>query len=124
MGIPEVTIAEDPAFGGENSFAVVDMLYVQPRVLALLRGEVQIHSLLLTHPKLELIRNEKGTWNFTTVLNGQSVSLSGLRIEDGQVAVTDRTDRGTRAVYDHIDLTLRDYAPSKSFSLNGFTKKP
>jgi len=122
--IPEVIISEDPAFGVENSFAAIDMLYVQPRVLSLLRGEIQIQSLRLIHPKLELIRNKDGAWNFTSVLNGRSLSVPSLRIEDGQVAVTDRSDREARAVYDHIDLTLRDYAPNKSFSLNASAHLP
>ena len=39
-------------------------------------------------------------------------------ITDGQIAVTDLQKHQPRAVYDHIDVTLKDYAPGKPFSLD------
>jgi uncharacterized protein involved in outer membrane biogenesis len=45
-------------------------------------------------------------------------SLGELQITDGQIAVTDFQKHQSRAVYDHIDATLKDYAPGKPFSLD------
>jgi uncharacterized protein involved in outer membrane biogenesis len=122
--IRDAVISEGPALGSENPFAAIDLLYVQPRVLPLLRGVVQTKSVLLVNPKLELIRSESGTWNFTSFLEGRSLSLSQLRIDNGQVAITDRLEREPRAIYDHINLTLHDYRPGKSFSMEASAQLP
>jgi uncharacterized protein involved in outer membrane biogenesis len=122
--IQNAVIAEDPAYGTDHSFAVIDALYVQPRILPLFRGTVSIHSLQLGGPKLELIRDDKGAWNFTSLLDGQPLSLAKLKIENGQVAITDRFEREPRAVYDHIDITLHDYQPRKPFSVEARLHMP
>src|SRR5207248_10837686 len=44
-------------------------------------------------------------------------SLSELAIQDGLVAVTDLQKRQPRAVYDHIDGTLNDFAPGQPFAV-------
>jgi len=49
---------------------------------------------------------------------GGSFSLDELKITDGRVAVTDRQKNQPRSVYDHIDLTVRDYAADKPFSID------
>src|ERR1035438_10119640 len=49
---------------------------------------------------------------------GQAFALDELKIADGQVAITDFQKHQPRAVYDHIDLTLKDYAPNQPFSLD------
>ncbi len=41
-----------------------------------------------------------------------SITLDGLRVEDGQVAVEDRTGF-TRDVYKHIDLTVNGVGPNR-----------
>ena len=45
-------------------------------------------------------------------------TLSELKITDGQIAITDYQKHQPRAVYDHIDVTLKDYAPGQPFSLD------
>jgi uncharacterized protein involved in outer membrane biogenesis len=122
--VHKASISESPAFGAEHSFAEVDMLTVRPRVFPLLRGVVEIQSVLLSHPSLEVIRNEKGVWNFTTLLEGRPLSLAKLKVEDGRVSITDQLERQPRAVYDHIDLTLYDYVPGKAFSIEAQAHLP
>ncbi|MGO9519411.1 MAG: AsmA-like C-terminal region-containing protein, partial [Candidatus Korobacteraceae bacterium] len=46
------------------------------------------------------------------------------QIADGQIAITDDLKHQPRAVYDHIDLTLKDYAPGKPFSIDATTHLP
>ncbi len=107
----------------------------------LLAKNIEVSSLTLEKPKIELIRNEAGVWNFATL--GQkpasapaapagkpvqpatqpaaqpgAFQLSKLAISDGQIAVTDYQKHQSRAVYDHIDLTLKDYAPNQPFALD------
>ncbi len=112
----------------------------------LLAKNIEVSSLTLEKPKIELIRNAAGVWNFATL--GQKPAgapapaapaapaakpapsgaqpaaqpggfqLSKLAITDGQIAVTDYQKHQSRAVYDHIDLTLKDYAPNQPFALD------
>jgi uncharacterized protein involved in outer membrane biogenesis len=46
------------------------------------------------------------------------LALDRLRITDGQVALTDYQKHQSRAVYDHIDLALKNFAPNKAFDID------
>lgn len=48
---------------------------------------------------------------------GSPVTLGKLQINNGQVAVTDEHAKTPRTVYNHIDLTLTNFAPDKQFNL-------
>ena len=45
------------------------------------------------------------------------LTLANLFINDGQVAITDLQKHQSRAVYDHIDLNVNDFAPDQQFSM-------
>lgn len=129
-----VAIADDPAFGAGRIFAQADEVYVRVRVWPLLRGEVEIDALDLARPRVELIRAADGRWNFESLgrkgagepaaTAQRSFSLSELRIVDGQLAVTDPRRQPARIVYDHIDLTLEDYAAGQPFFLEATVHLP
>ncbi len=120
--VENVEIAEDPAFRAGRPFAQVQKLFIRPRLLPLLHHEVEIQSLQLDRPAMELIRNEQGIWNFSTLARGKqqgaessTVSLGSLKIYDGQIGFTDRQQATPRAVYDHIDLVVSDFSTEKPF---------
>ncbi len=54
----------------------------------------------------------------------QNFSLGDLVIHDGQISLTDMTKSKTPAVYDHIDLTLKDFAPDKPFTIDAAAHLP
>ncbi len=131
-----VGIGDDPKFGSAP-FAQVQQLNVSVKLLPLLSKNVEIESLELERPKIELIKNPQGVWNFSTIGSGPNapaapankpqqpaggegnqISLGELKIVDGQIAVTDEQKRQPRAVYDHIDLTLKNFAPGEPFSID------
>jgi uncharacterized protein involved in outer membrane biogenesis len=143
--VDNVTIGEDPSFHSNVPFAQVKQLAVHVKLFPLLSKKIEISSLTLEQPKIELIRNAAGIWNFGSL--GQKptaapakpsahaapapatpaaqpgtqpagVELSKLSIKDGQIAVTDEQKHQPRGVYDHIDLTLKDFAPNQPFSLD------
>jgi uncharacterized protein involved in outer membrane biogenesis len=145
MGFPlrvqvqNVAIAEDPRFHATVPFAQVHEMDISVKLLPLLTKSVQISSLTLNRPTIELIKDAAGVWNFASLGEGPAAaappspaqkpaaapppsgggfSLDELKIKDGQVAVTDLQKYQPRAVYDHIDLTLSDFAPGKPFSLD------
>ncbi len=141
--VDNVTIGEDPSFHSNVPFAQVQQLDVHVKLFPLLAKKIEISSLTLQQPKIELIRNAAGVWNFGSLgqkpaapakpsapaaqapatpaapaAQPSGVELSKLSIKDGQIAVTDYQKHEPRAVYDHIDLTLKDFAPNQPFSLD------
>ena len=136
--VQNAVIGEDPAFKSTAPFAQISEMLVAVKLAPLLQKKVEIDSLTLKDPKIELIRNAQGKWNFSSLGNSQPTAqpqqpaaktpqptpqpqpqekqafeLGRLDITNGQVAVTDFQKKQPRAVYDHIDLTLNGYAPGK-----------
>src|SRR5688572_15115633 len=60
-------IGDDPSFGGGKPFAQADELSVSVQLIPLLRREVEVNSLELRRPRIELIRNRQGVWNFSSL---------------------------------------------------------
>lgn len=160
-------IGEDPrfSFNQNRPFATAEQLAVSVKLLPLLRKDLQVKSLELDRPHIELVRNQQGVWNFATL--GQEpkpapsveaakkmpppaqsqpktppgqptqtagaepgkpaagqLTLANLSIVDGQVAITDLQKHQSRAVYDHIDLSVNDFAPDKAFSIKAAAHLP
>jgi uncharacterized protein involved in outer membrane biogenesis len=119
--VNDAVIGEDPQLNSGRPFATAGSLVVRPRLIPLLRREFEIKSLQLDHPAVELVRNEKGVWNFSTLFkdNGgtgtSKVVLDQIKIYDGTVGITDRQEKAPRAVYDHIDFIVSNFGPTNSF---------
>jgi AsmA protein len=123
-----VVISELPEFSTGQPFAEIQTFYVRPQFWPLLHKEIRIKSLQLQGAKLELVRSVQGIWNFADVQGhtsqNKSYSLDQMKLYDGQIAVTDMQQHRPRAVYDHIDLILNDFAPDKSFSIDAHAHMP
>jgi uncharacterized protein involved in outer membrane biogenesis len=128
-------IDEDPRFNTGNPFATAEKLTVSVRFWPLLREVVEIKSLELDRPRIELVKDAQGAWNFDTMgqdrkatppqkASSGQLELEHLLITDGQVAITDQQRRQPRAVYDHIDLDVSDFAPDRQFSVKGSALLP
>lgn len=127
--IDGVTIGESAAFSSPQPFAKANEVYVSVGLFSLISGNPNVKSVELTRPQIEIIRNQQGQWNFSSVgKSGQGgqpaseggskgVSLHKLKITDGQVALTDQLKNQPRAVYDHIDAELNDFSPGKPFNV-------
>ena len=126
--VQNAVVGEDKSFVTGRPFATVGELAVSVKLLPLLHKEVDINSLELSHPQIEMVRNAQGEWNFATLGSpsvpaqvGQKpagqLALAKLQINDGQVAITDFQKHQSRALYDHIDLTLTDFAPDREFAI-------
>ena len=134
--VDNFSISDDPRFS-TGPFAQARELDVSIALLPLITGKVEVNSLTLEQPNIQLVRNAQGVWNFSTIgqppagapgtppqqpapqpkpapapgtaQNGGGFELKNLQISDGQIAITDYQKRQPRAVYDHIDLSLRDW---------------
>lgn len=147
--VENAVIGEDPAFKTNRPFAQVEELYITAKLGPLLRREVQVDSIELRKPRIELVRNAQGVWNFASLghqapqppppaappvqqqqqkaeqaeqqqakQQPQQFAVENIRIRDGQVAITDVQKHQSRAVYDHIDLTVDGFQPGKAFDVN------
>src|SRR5271166_2953444 len=143
--VQDVSIGEDPRYHSNLPFADVGEMDISVKLFPLLSKTIAIESLTLKRPKIELIKDQTGVWNFASLgqapatpatgtapaqakpaanapspaaSSGSSFALDKLAISDGQVAVTDSQKHQARALYDHIDLTLNDFAPNQPFSID------
>ena len=144
--VNNVSIGEDPRFG-PGPFATIQQLDVSVKLLPLLSKDVEIQSLTLERPQIQVVRNKQGEWNYASLGKTQTpsqpgqpqanpqtppaqqpgqpapskgesqFSLSHLTINNGKVGYLDQ-QANTHGVYDNIDATLNDFAPGKTFDLN------
>ncbi len=65
--VENAVIGDDPNFRSQRPFAQAEELYVTAKLMPLLHGDVQMDSLELRKPQIELIRNPQGIWNFSSL---------------------------------------------------------
>jgi hypothetical protein len=74
--LENVIIGEDPAFGAEP-FAHVTAMQARLRLRTLWTGQIQLSSLTLQEPSLNLVKNAEGRWNFETLMLRAGPSAPG-----------------------------------------------
>jgi AsmA protein len=125
--VQNVQISDDPKFS-EAPFVKAQELNVSVQLMPLLHKDVEIDSLNLERPAVNLIKNSAGLWNFDSIgqgtktpqtgSSGQSFTLGALTITDGQLSILDQAKGKTPSVYDHIDVTLKNFSPATPFSVD------
>src|SRR6266404_2969709 len=65
--VENAVIGEDRQFAQRAPFAQAGELLVSAKLIPLLRGDVEVSSIELNNPKIELIRNQQGVWNFASL---------------------------------------------------------
>jgi hypothetical protein len=133
--VNNAVIGEDKDFQTGRPFGTAEQLKISLQLLPLLHKDIQVNSIELVHPQVELVRNPQGVWNFASLGNRtvkgattptkpesgaakKNFSLGELKLTDGTVGVTDLQKHQPRAVYDHIDLGLKNFAPGKAFDVS------
>jgi uncharacterized protein involved in outer membrane biogenesis len=143
-------ISDDARFSSAP-FVKAQELDVSVQLMPLLHKDVEINSVNLQRPVVNLIKNGAGVWNFASIgqvsegaPGGQSAptapapsgskppaaepsappstekpfSLGELTITDGQISVLDQGKGKTPSVYDHIDISLKNFSPDSAFTLD------
>src|SRR5438046_10369206 len=72
-------IAEDPNFSSAGPFIRAEKLDTRVSLSSLLGRNLEIQSIDLERPTLELIRNKRGDWNFSTFGAGGTPADAGSR---------------------------------------------
>ena len=149
--VDNVVVSEDPRFATGHPFAQAQELDVAIALFPLISRKIEVNSLTLQHPEIELVRDAQGVWNFSTIgkpassttgqpsvppqpapaqkpgtpaPNAGAFALKNLHINDGQVALTDYQKHQPRTVYNHIDVSLSNFAPGKPFSVSATVHLP
>ena len=118
--VMDLRVDEMAAFPSPLPFAAAKEIDVSVSLGSLLGKQIDVTSVLLKEPAIELIVSAKGVWNYADILGnssggaGRTLALDDLRIENGRVAVTDLQKHQARQVYDHIDVRLRGLAPGQT----------
>ena len=111
LSLNGMSVEETNEFGG-GVFLQADQVRANFGVFEFMRSRnLTLDTLTLTSPKIHLVKNEEGVWNWTTLGNGRTAnpgtaaavmlnlisadlskaSLNGVSILDGSVTLTDRT---------------------------------
>jgi len=127
--IESFTIGEDPAFSTGKPFAQAGEVFVSAGLFSLISGSPEVKSLLLDKPEIQLVKNAKGVWNFSTLgtnsgktNNSNEFSLENLQVNNARIGLTDQL-AGTSAT-GNVSMNLRAQSSkaensSLSFSGNG-----
>jgi uncharacterized protein involved in outer membrane biogenesis len=111
LRVQDVSVGENPPLLRAKEFAV------QAALWPLLRKQVQVRSLRLLEPVVEIVETSEGHWNYETpggAGGGALPAIAELIATDGQVGVTALGK--PRQLYEHIDLRLNDFAPGSTFN--------
>jgi hypothetical protein len=82
VGVENISIAEDPAFGREF-FLRADRMNASLRWMGLLRGHFEFGTMSLVRPSLNLVRNSQGRWNLEGWLPPARSNPSGASAASG-----------------------------------------
>jgi AsmA protein len=111
-----VTVGEDPRFGNEY-FLRAESIVASPRWRSLLTAKLELGTLELSHPSLNLVRNSEGRWNVESWLPPPSAAhaaqnsgaarsprvaaqLSRIEIDSGRINFSRGIDRRPFALED------------------------
>ncbi len=65
--VQDVTIGEDPRYKSNLPFADIGEMDISVKLFPLLSKTIAIESLTLKRPKIELIKDQAGVWNFASL---------------------------------------------------------
>jgi uncharacterized protein involved in outer membrane biogenesis len=134
--VQDLAIGDDPRFSPDAPFIKAQEMGVSFKLSSLLHKQIDISSLNLQRPSVNLIKNPAGVWNFASLghtsepakssqpqspsapPSAQRFSLNELTISDGQISVLDQQKSKVASLYNHIDITVKHFSPDKPFTIN------
>ncbi|MCU1303419.1 MAG: hypothetical protein JWQ87_3703 [Candidatus Sulfotelmatobacter sp.] len=77
FGVQDLAIADDPRFSPDSPFVKAKELDVSVKLLPLLHKQIEIDSLDLRQPTVNLIKNDAAQWNFASIGHPPEIGDSG-----------------------------------------------
>jgi AsmA protein len=128
----DVQIADDPKFS-QQPFVQAKALSIGAEVWPLITSkELKINSVRLDEPKIMLVKNAASKWNFeslgakndrkaTTPQAGPPLSVSSLKISDGEITVTQGAKRTT---YKSVNVEVSNFSDKSEFPFTVSAETP
>jgi AsmA protein len=130
LGAENIQIADDPAFS-TAPFIQAKSLAIGVEVGPLIFShQVRVTKLIIDTPSIQLIKGEKGAWNFssfgstTPSSSGQGAStvpdlaVNQLKIEKGSATVSSLAPHSRPSVYSNVALSVEQFSFTRSFPLS------
>ena len=133
----DVSVADDPNFSAAPFLTAKEVRIGVSLHRLIFAHEVHLRSFQIESPQITVIRAANGSWNFssigraavapTSAASGGSaiakksaealadLSVGLIVINDGRAIVTILPARGEPTVYDHVNLTARDFSFGSQF---------
>jgi AsmA protein len=139
MSIEDIAIADDPAFSA-RPFITAKAVTVGVDLLPLiLSRSLRVESFRLEQPRVVLLRNPSGRWNFSRIgaasnpqtspqtsgsAAAMSVMIQKFAIAGGQVVVAATGTQGKEQVYDDVNLDVSNVSFTSRFPFHVTAKTP
>lgn len=127
LRVEDAEIAERLGFPG-TAFSTAKQLRARVNLIPLLRGRLEVPSVELDEPTINLVKNAQGEWNFAEI--GKPAAPAGpgakaaastpleigeLQIRNGTLNITDLQRRRPTVTFTRINVTLKDFSPARPF---------
>ena len=123
----DISIADDPAYS-TSPFLQAKLFHIGVEVAPFLfHRKISITHLTIDSPAIQLIQSQDGKWNFSSI-GGDSptpatrqptaipdLTIGALTISNGSATVSSIPATGKPFVYSKVDLSIRQFAFTKSF---------
>ena len=133
----DVSVADDPDFSAAPFLTAKEVRIGVSLHRLILSHEVHLRSFQIESPQITVIRAANGSWNFSSIGRGAAaptattsgvagiskksaqaladLSVGRIVIEDGRAVVSTLPSHGEPTVYDHVNLTARDFSFGAQF---------
>jgi len=127
----ELRISDDPEFSAAPFLTANGVrigIWLRPLIVS---HQVRIRSFQVESPQIHVIRAANGRWNFSSISPLASYAATGISkdtarelsylsvdrivIQDGRAEIASLTDHGQSHVYEHVDLTVRNFSFASQF---------
>ena len=133
--VRDVAVEELPEIDTEHPFVTAREVRVRANLRALLSRRIEVASLALEEPSVELVRTADGTWNYAKMPPGRgaapgepgsenTVTFAEITIRKGRIGVSGLGSGQPRVVYENIDLKLRDFGPGRTYGIEAAVELP
>jgi hypothetical protein len=133
LRVQDAEIAEALGFK-DAAFSTAKSFQMGVRLIPLLRGRIEVPSIVLEQPVIHLVKNAQGQWNFASLGAGPAAAQAGppapgpsagasvppleieeIRLKDGAITVDDFQKNLPRVTLDHISVAVTKFAPDRAF---------
>jgi AsmA protein len=118
-----LSVADDPNFGTEPFLTAKALRIVVSLRALIFSHELELRGFEIDSPQINLIRAANGRWNFSSIGHANatsaasrstpslppSLSVALIEVENGRVTVVALPAQGEPSIYDHVDVTVRNF---------------